>query len=165
MSKDETEKLFTEEEFNHGRLEKHAEDCCAVCNSLGVCMIGGFGFLTRDMPWMAETYSALTGIETTTEEMKKRGERVYTLKMLLNIREGFTRADEEIPSVWLQNIDKPFKRGTEDHYLTDWLERRITRDDIIKMLNDYYDERCWDIETGVPKIKKLKELGLDTLNS
>jgi aldehyde:ferredoxin oxidoreductase len=29
------------------------------------------------------------------------------------------------------------------------------------MLDDYYDERGWDIETGIPTREKLEELGLE----
>jgi len=29
------------------------------------------------------------------------------------------------------------------------------------MLDDYYELRGWHIKTGIPKLKKLKELGLE----
>ena len=37
----------------------------------------------------------------------------------------------------------------------------ITKEDTERMLDDYYDERGWDKETGEPTPEKLKELGLE----
>ncbi|PNV78206.1 MAG: hypothetical protein C0200_02255, partial [Thermoproteota archaeon] len=30
-----------------------------------------------------------------------------------------------------------------------------------QMLNEYYELRGWDIDTGIPKMSKLRELGLE----
>ena len=29
------------------------------------------------------------------------------------------------------------------------------------MLNEYYEERMWDLRTGIPKAEKLRKLGLE----
>jgi len=42
-------------------------------------------------------FSAVTGFETSTEEIKKAAERVFTLLKAANVREGFDRKDERFP--------------------------------------------------------------------
>jgi len=44
-----------------------------------------------------------------------------------------------------------------DYYRT----RYITREDVIKLLDDYYETRGWDVEKGIPTQASLKKLGLD----
>jgi aldehyde:ferredoxin oxidoreductase len=38
--------------------------------------------------------------------------------------------------------------------------RELTRDDVEKMFDDYYDERGWDTEKGIPTKQKLEDLDL-----
>lgn len=163
-SKSDIDRIFSDKDFNAGRLEKHAEDAYAVYNCLGACAEGGRWTWepVRNVPLLAEIYSAATGFEMTTPELKKVGERVWNLGKLLNIREGFTRQNEEIPGLWLQNTETPLKLASRgDQYLMDWFGRRVTREDIDKTLDDYYEERGWDIRLGIPTQKKLSELGLE----
>jgi aldehyde:ferredoxin oxidoreductase len=112
------------------------------------------------VPWLSELYFALTGLEVSPRDFLKVGERVFNLEKLMNAREGFTRRDDEIPAVWLKNIETPIKMSSGDAYLRDWFGNRVTKADIEKMLDDYYEERGWNIETGTPKREKLEELGL-----
>ena len=78
---------------------------------------------------------------------------------MLNVREGFGRADDEaFPEVWLTPIDTPDRREA----LTDYHRmRELTREDVLKLLDDYYDERGWDVREGTPGREKLAELGLE----
>jgi aldehyde:ferredoxin oxidoreductase len=43
-----------------------------------------------------------------------------------------------------------------DYYKT----TALTRDDVDRILDDYYDERGWDPISGTPTPEKLSELGL-----
>jgi aldehyde:ferredoxin oxidoreductase len=36
----------------------------------------------------------------------------------------------------------------------------VSKEDLKKMLDEYYTERGWDLQTGTPTRKKLTELGL-----
>ncbi len=159
------DRIFTNDGFNAGRLEKHAEDAYAVYDSLGVCTEWGDWEPVRNVPLLAEMYTAATGFDITTRELKKRGERVWNLQKLLNVREGFTRKDDEVPALWLKNTETPLKLKGGDKYLVDWFGRRVSTADIQQMLDDYYDERGWDIEKGVPTRDKLFELGLERFSS
>ncbi len=145
--------------FNVGRLTKHAEDFCSLHNSLGTCVVSGrYGTTIDDLVGL---YSAATGIETNAQELMKRAERAQNLYKMLNVREGFTREeDAAFPDVWLVPINTPERKEA----LTDYHRiRELSREDILKLLDDYYDERGWDKRTGIPGKNKIRALGLEKL--
>lgn len=165
--------VFTEDGFNAGRLEKVSEDGRMACDILGVCdACHNLGDPMRDLPRLAELYAAATGIELGPAELKNKGEKVCNLEKILNVREGFTREDDAIPSVWLQNAERSIIRGESSHrfaqgagYLHDYFNRRLSRNDIHKIMDDYYEQRGWDIDRGIPTREKLVELGLGEFSS
>ena len=79
------------------------------------------------------------------------GERINNLARAFNVREGFTRADDTLPE---RLMTEPLKAGASKGQL-------ISKDDLKLMLDEYYTERGWDINTGVPTRGKLIELGLE----
>jgi len=109
VTKEEINRIFTSESFNAGRLAKYTQDAEYLYNALGICdcVVHWECDPIRDVPWLSEIYSALTGITISPREFLRAGERIWNLEKLLNVREGFTREDDQIPSVWLQNIDNP----------------------------------------------------------
>jgi len=171
LSKEEIDRVLTEDSFDTGRLTVYSEDAETVYNALGQCCSTAMlaGDPMRDVPWLAEVYSAVTGFDITPRELLRAGERIRNLERLLNVREGFTREDDKMPELYLQNTETPVKikdiafyaPDGSDRYLMDWFERRLTKDDLEQMLDDYYEERGWDIETGVPTREKLIQLGLE----
>jgi aldehyde:ferredoxin oxidoreductase len=98
----------------------------------------------------AEMLSAATGTEYTDEDINLIGERIYNLTRLFNLREGFTRQDDDVAYRCREDPlpDEPVKG------------RRLTREDLDYMLDDYYQLRGWD-KQGVPTPGKLRELGLE----
>ena len=42
----------------------------------------------------------------------------------------------------------------------DWYGKRLTKGDLDQMIEDYYEERGWDRDNGVPTREKLVQLGL-----
>jgi len=169
-TEEEMKAVFTGDGFNAGKLEKVSEDGRMVCDMLGVCdACHNLGDPMRDLPRLAGLYAAATGIEITPAELKKRGEKACNLERVLNVREGFTREDDAIPSVWLQNVEKSIYRSEAESghrfargagYLHDYFNRRLSRNDLHKIMDDYYDQRGWDIDRGIPTPEKLLEVGL-----
>ena len=151
----------SESSFNVGRLARHGEDFFSLFNMLGQChrlYISRF----YSMKILAELYSAVTGIELTPADIKLAGERTWNLWKLINYRAGFNRKDDEPPEIWFQ----PLKGVDKEYHLKDYFgATSLTREDVDRLLDDYYDERGWDKQTSLPTTKKLKELGLDSLAS
>jgi len=165
VTNEEMQRIFTEDSFNSGRLLRFSEDTEFACNALGICdaCLHWLNDPTRDIPWLSELYSAATGSEITPRELLRVGERIWTLEKVLNLREGFNRQDDKIPPLYVKNTEIPLKSRDGDRYLTDWFGKRLTKEDIVKMMSDYYEERGWDVQNGVPTKEKLIELGLDYL--
>jgi len=161
LSEEETERMFTADNFNYGMVLKHSEDAESVLTALGICAIGGPGEAGRDIPWLSEIYSAATGFSVTPEELRREGEKQRNMEALLNAREGIMGEDYEPPTLWLEHTEKPIQVDKGDYYATDWFGRRITKDEIYKWMRDYYTERGWDIEKRIPTKEKLVELGLE----
>jgi aldehyde:ferredoxin oxidoreductase len=144
-------------QFNVGRYTKHAEDCMAVHNSLGTCIVSTlFGTDIMNMDRVAPLYSALTGIQYSSRELKIMGERNFNFYKLLNLREGIRERDR-CSEIWLT----PRKTPDGPKKLMDYYrEKELTRIDVNKLIDDYYDERGWEKETAIPLNTKLKELDL-----
>jgi aldehyde:ferredoxin oxidoreductase len=107
---------------------------------------------------MASLMEAVTGLAFTPEEIQKVGERVNNLAKAINVREGFTRADDTLPE---RLMNEPLKAGSSKGQV-------ISREDLDKMLDEYYSLRGWDVKTGMPTREKLTDLRLayvaDALN-
>jgi len=150
--------IFTEDSFNVGQLAKHGEDFFNLFNMFGQChrlYISRF----YSMQILAELYSAVTGIEATPADLKLASERVWNLWKLINYRAGFDRKDDEPPEIWSQ----PLKGVDTEYHLKDYFgTTALTREDVDRLLDDYYDERGWDKETSLPTANKLKQLGLNS---
>jgi aldehyde:ferredoxin oxidoreductase len=163
LTKEELNRIFTEDFFDTGRLEKYGGDAETAYNLLGICdtAVHWANDPMRDIPWLSKAYSAATGFDIAPRELLRAGERVFNMEKLLNVREEFNRKDDRIPPVYLQNIGTPLPAREGDRYLTDWFGKRLTRKDLETMLDTYYEERGWDIEKGIPTKRKLTELGLE----
>ena len=106
---------------------------------------------------MVRLYNAAMGENITAGELISRGERISNIAKVINVREGFSRVEDKVPEVWFDPMKSP--EGTlemHDYYKT----KVITRDDVSRILDDYYEERGWDIGKGIPTRKRLEQLSL-----
>ncbi|MHB1419943.1 MAG: aldehyde ferredoxin oxidoreductase C-terminal domain-containing protein [Bacillota bacterium] len=151
-------RLFTDETYSVGRLAKWAHDWYSLFNCLGQChrlYINRF----HSMRGFQEMYGAITGLDRTAEDLLRAGERAWNLLQILNSREGFSRKDDQPPKIWFQPL--PNINGPEVYQMTDYQKTKvISLEDVNQFLDEYYDERGWDKESGNPKTTKLKELDI-----
>ena len=154
---DAVERIFVPPEENMGisvgRLTRYAEDWFTVMGSLGICVRAQMNrFYSAKL--CAELYSSVTGIETNREELMKAAERSWNVLKAANVREGFDRKDDKFPEQLLKSRILYFYGNV-----------KLTRELVDKLLDDYYDERGWDIKKGIPLREKLIELGLESVAS
>jgi len=135
-----------------GSLLKYSHAWFTILGSLGICARGQINRF-YNAPLCAELYETVTGIKTELEDLRQRIDRVWTLYNLANLRESVGRKDEIIPDQWIGASG--FK-----NYVTD---KPLTREDIKRMVEDYYEEWGWDRDTGVPTTEVLEKLGLSDL--
>jgi len=155
-------KLFTDSDYSVGRLDKWAEDWYSIFNTLGQChrlYVHRF----QSMDSFCELLAIITGMEFSGRELLKVGERNWNLQKVLNARAGQTRKDDEPPEVWFTPLKG--KDGKEYPLMDYFRTKNLTREDVDKYLDEYYDERGWDIKTGLPTPEKLDELGLPGFDS
>ncbi len=111
-------------------------------NALTLCQ-----FLNPGVPLLLDTVNAITGWNWTTEDLLIVGKRLLTLKRLLNMKRGLTRANDRLPALLLKPL---LEGGTEG-----------TVPDVELLLAGAYEEYGWDLGTGVPTPATITDLGLN----
>jgi aldehyde:ferredoxin oxidoreductase len=95
---------------------------------------------------MVDFLNAVTGWNTTTAGLYTIGERSMNLKRAISNKLGVNRTHDYMPSISIAPMKDGATAGKSP--------------DIDTLLNEYYEFRQWDWETGKPKKEKLIELGL-----
>jgi aldehyde:ferredoxin oxidoreductase len=115
-----------------------------VPNCLTMCLMPGW-----NMRELADLTEAATGWDVGEYELLKVGERAMTLARVFNMREGLTAADDQL---CLRSYS-PTRGGALS-------EGGIDVEELHEAVRTYYGMMGWDVETGVPTVAKLQELGV-----
>jgi len=152
------------------RFVKFFENFYAAINSLDICQFTGYGmiletplsrmtphfilrFLMQNIPTLAialldcsiypEFFSTVSGIDLSSKQFLKAGERIHILERLMNTNEGIRKNDDTLPERFLLESQKD-----------DSKKRRVPLE---PMLNKYYKLRGYD-KDGIPGRILLKKL-------
>ncbi|MGD9078821.1 MAG: aldehyde ferredoxin oxidoreductase family protein [Desulfobacterales bacterium] len=139
------------EEKGKGQIVKVLQDGLVLPDILNTCKFFMYAGITLDH--LSELLSASTGWDIKGRDLLKVGERVLNLQRLFNKREGLSRKDDILP----ERIKQKPAFGFYEK------EDQCAIKDFEGMLDEYYEARKWDINTGMPSKEKLKELGLEEL--
>ena len=124
---------------------KSMEDLMAVYDITGVCKF------TRGLTLeegVRELLNAMTGFDLTRGELLTAGERMYVLSRAFNVREGFGREDDMLPSRFTEEV--PYGPNEGESIDMDAYERELDR---------YYAARGFDTQ-GTPLSGTLEDLDL-----
>jgi aldehyde:ferredoxin oxidoreductase len=112
--------------------------------------------------------SAAVGVPFAESELYRVGARVFNLQRAVLLREGHrARADDLLPAEW---HDRPIQTHVADPDLlapgphgrvVSQLGRRLHRRDFLRLRDQYYARRAWDVPTGLPARDGLHVLDLD----
>jgi aldehyde:ferredoxin oxidoreductase len=127
------------------------DETAAVMDAGGICL---FSITGQAPPTMWEQVTTASGLEYTFEEAMKAGERIWNLQRLFNLQAGLTKEHDTIPRRFLE---EPAKGGPNQGNV-------YAAEELQKLLDEYYDLRGWDKETGYPTKEKLAALGLEEYN-
>jgi len=127
-----------------GKLVNAIQDLRAVYDASIFCAFAQ-GAYSLDVP--AKMLSAVIGVKLDEAELYRVGHRINTLERAFNVREGVTRKDDVLPERLLK---EPMPEGASKGYVVE----------LEPMLDEYYEQRGWNVETGIPTKVELKELGL-----
>ncbi|MEE8318965.1 MAG: aldehyde ferredoxin oxidoreductase family protein [Dehalococcoidales bacterium] len=135
-------------EEGKGKIARTLQDFGILPDILGICKFYVYNGL--HLPVLSELISSLTGWNITAEELLKTGERVYNLQRMFNVREGMRRKDDRLPKRALSMPE------FGEYSLMPECEIR----DYDRMLDEYYEARGWDKETGIPLDETLQKLDI-----
>ncbi len=133
-------------------LVKWHEDLRAAQNCLELCIFVvrcGTAMLPKTQ---AAILRAVTGMKLDEAGLMRVGERINNLERAFNVREGLSRKDDTLPERYLK---EPLPDGEA--------KGRVVN--LEPMLDEYYELRGWEKETGYPRKGKLLELGLGDVAS
>ncbi|MFW9909579.1 MAG: aldehyde ferredoxin oxidoreductase family protein [Candidatus Thorarchaeota archaeon] len=118
------------------------QNLSAAMDCMVVCRFTNFAWTVDDYAAMV---SANTGLEIDGRELLRIGARIWNLERLFNIREGFGKKDDALPS----RFSTPLPEGGS--------RKRVAHID--EMLPEYYSRRGWD-KDGRPTDKLLENLDI-----
>jgi len=118
----------------YGGLRSHLNNCLCLCN-----------FVPYRNDQVVEAVRAVTGWDTNAWELWKAAERLVTLARAFNVRQGFTPADDRLPTRMSQSL------GAGEPIDPAAVEAALPL---------YYEMMGWDPTTGVPRPARLYELGI-----
>jgi aldehyde:ferredoxin oxidoreductase len=126
--------------FNVGRMTRYSEDWYTILSSLGICN-RHFNNRFYSLELCHELLVAVTGFQVTEDHVRKSAVRIWDTLKKLNEKEGFGPADDQPPEIWF----KPMKGlAGEMLMLRDYFGKiELGRENIARLVKDYYDERGW----------------------
>ncbi len=147
--------------INIGRMSRCFEDWVTILTSLGIC-----NRAQNDRYYSAgvcaDLYSAATGVDMSREDIVKAADRIWTVTRAINVREGFAKKDDTIPHQWF----RPLRLSDGERVMRDYFGHKVLeRADVEKWRDDYYLERGWDVEYGIPTGARLDALGLEDIKA
>ncbi len=135
----------------------HLKDSLTVCDWLFPRILNPFLTLEElqaaedyygDIDAEARMYVPLTGLQTTTADLGKAGERIRNLDRALHVR----------------NYNRSRKTDSTGEWYYEYPEKsdgtKLDMPMFNSILDSYYENRGWDKTTGCPTRVKLEELGL-----
>jgi aldehyde:ferredoxin oxidoreductase len=129
------------------RIIKISEDMNAVIDSLTACK---FIFFAATLEEYAQAYTAVTGHQTSAQELLTTGERIYYQERMMNTANGFSQTDDDLPPRFFNAPSRADTAGAAEP---------INRQAFLAARADYYIVRGLDPE-GQPLTGKIRELGL-----
>lgn len=131
------------------QLTKTLMDENCVMHSLLVCDFYG-KFVPLSVDDFSQYLNAVTGLDYTAQDLLERADMIETLVRLINVREGFSAADDDLPRRFIE----------EGHANGPAQGRVIGRDNFLKMNRDFYELRGWDHD-GMPTRETLETYGFE----
>ena len=115
-------------------------------NSGGLCLFASVIFRGDHF---TSFFNSVMGTDYTLEDLLAIGDRIATLRIAFNLREGMRNVDFKVPGRVLG--DPPLKSGAT---------AKVTVDNETQV-RDYLEAMGWNPQTGVPTRQCLERLGLE----
>lgn len=130
--------------FKYLQLWWNLLDCLCVCKFV----IAPHGAGVFKINHLVDIVNAVTGWNTSLLELMMASDRSISLAREFNLREGFTKEDDQLPMRFYEPLEFGPRKGA-----------RISERDLNEAISIYYGMMGWD-KTGKPETVKLQELSL-----
>lgn len=124
------------------------ENALSVLDALGGCKFMGVLLSANEI---VDLVRAATGWDFDIDEFRQCGDRLQTMARAYSAREGLRRDQDTLPGRLMLD---PLPDGPAQGMVLD-------RPSLEKMKDSYFEMRGWDVASGIPTPKKLRELGLE----
>jgi aldehyde:ferredoxin oxidoreductase len=126
----------------------------SVLDSLNLCaFVFGSSYQLYGPEDIVLAVNAVTGWDTTIDEILELGKRRLNMLRVFNAREGFDKESDKLP---IRFFDTPLQGGPSNDFIVD-------KHKFDSALVHYYDLCGWDPETGNPSLETLKQLGIENI--
>ena len=127
----------------------------AVSDSLGICRFQSVFSSPHGLGYhhFSRLLELATGLHLTPTEIRRTGERIYTLERLMITGEGISRSEDTLPERY---FEEPIPEGPSKGEV-------VSREEFSRMLDEYYRLHGWD-EEGIPSKRTLRRLRLSDEN-
>jgi aldehyde:ferredoxin oxidoreductase len=157
------ELMETDNERFKADMVVYGEHFCAATDALGICKFSTteeYSLLPDDV---APGLSAVWEKPLTGDDLLEFGERIVNLERLYNVRQGLSRADDQLPTRFTEEKVPlfGFERDEQSGKMQQSAEPvgQAQLYDFQAMLDRYYDLRGWTRD-GIPTPETLERLGL-----
>jgi len=134
-------------------IVRYHENIYAALDALGMCAFTATCAYTLRAHHLAELFSHATGINLNADQIMEAGARIIELERAFNLRDGRDRRQDTLP--W-RILNEPVKTGPHKGIST-------SKEELDRMLDEYYALRGWDTETGRPTRQSLTALCLNDI--
>lgn len=145
---------ISELNFEKAKLVAYTQRLYSAVDTLDLCMFC-FGFNMLYGPKeLVDLVRYATGWNVSLWELMLVGERRINMMREFNAYEGFTQEDDMPPS----RLFEPLSGGASDG-------NKISKDEFMDTRSRYYELMGWDSTTGKASLTKLRELGLEWIDT
>jgi aldehyde:ferredoxin oxidoreductase len=131
-----------------GRVVKDFEERCALSDSLNACKNTIVNMEILDFDSSADLLRIATGLDFDGKSIRNASERIVNLERLYLQELGISRKDDSLPRRFTEE-PMPGNSPTSGSVV-----------ELETMLDEYYEARGWDKETGLPTRETLERLGI-----
>jgi aldehyde:ferredoxin oxidoreductase len=126
------------------------EDVYAASEALGFCVFTSTAAFAVNPKNMAQLVSLGLGVPFDERQLMLAGRRMVTIERCFNVREGARRQDDLLP--W-RMMNEKVPAGANAGMITD-------KEMLDQLLDQYYALHGWDVDTAIPLLSTLEQLGL-----
>ncbi len=139
-------------EFSSKKVEQYliAENWSSFGKTVGLCYFGPAPRSFIQIDEVLKVVRAATGRDYSIQELLRVGERATNMARAFNVREGFSRKDDQLPERLFQPLESGALKGNA-----------MSKPEFEQALTELYVRKGWNPDNGAPTRERLRELDIE----